>query len=81
MLDAPVSDWMEWQASYVCGAILMPVSPLRDAVRKSLGGHDASAAMATDSDLGRGIRARIAEDFDVSADAAQVRLVRLGILN
>src|SRR6266487_1757542 len=23
MLDAPQSDWMEWQAGYICGALLM----------------------------------------------------------
>jgi Zn-dependent peptidase ImmA (M78 family) len=24
MIDAKQTDWMEWQAGYICGAILMP---------------------------------------------------------
>ena len=29
IIDAPFSDWMEWQASYTCGAFLMPVSSVK----------------------------------------------------
>ncbi len=34
MVNAAETDWMEWQAGYVCGAILMPSSPLIETVRK-----------------------------------------------
>lgn len=29
ILDAPQSDWMEWQAGYISGALLMPATPVR----------------------------------------------------
>jgi IrrE N-terminal-like domain len=29
ILDARSNDWMEWQAGYICGALLMPISLLR----------------------------------------------------
>jgi Zn-dependent peptidase ImmA (M78 family) len=29
ILDAKETDWMEWQAGYVSGAILMPIGPIR----------------------------------------------------
>jgi hypothetical protein len=32
IIDARKTDWMEWQAGYVCGAFLMPISLLRAAV-------------------------------------------------
>ena len=30
ILDAAQTDWMEWQAGYVCGALLMPASKVRE---------------------------------------------------
>ena len=32
-IDAPSSDWMEWQAGYACGALLMPRTELVRVVR------------------------------------------------
>ena len=29
ILDAQQSDWMEWQAGYISGALLMPATPVR----------------------------------------------------
>jgi hypothetical protein len=34
IIGAPERDWMEWQAGYACGAILMPVGALFDAVKR-----------------------------------------------
>src|SRR5713101_8560242 len=33
ILNAAETDWMEWQAGYVCGAILMPVGALLETVK------------------------------------------------
>ena len=30
ILDAAQTDWMQWQAGYVCGALLMPASKVRE---------------------------------------------------
>lgn len=60
-------DWMEWQAGYISGAILMPESALR------------TAARGVDGDSAAVLRA-VVERFQVSRDAAQVRLSKLGLL-
>ena len=68
---------MEWQASYVCGAILMPLSLLRALVPSNV---LESGPLLIDTDSTRDLIARVAASFDVSPDAAQVRLARLNIL-
>ena len=75
MFDAPFSDWMEWQAGYVGGAILMPASFVRSLVRRNTVG----SSVSTDPSLISNLTSRIAEAFDISAEAARVRLTRLGI--
>ena len=36
IINARKTDWMEWQAGYVCGALLMPISDLRRVVSGSV---------------------------------------------
>jgi hypothetical protein len=78
MLDAPLTDWMEWQASYAAGAILMPATALRGLVSKSAVGCDSCVPVSSLSETSRMVSS-IAATFDVSEDAARVRLTRLGI--
>jgi Zn-dependent peptidase ImmA (M78 family) len=80
MLDAPISDWMEWQASYIGGALLMPVSLLRKLVREKMNKWGACNRILSDLDRARELINGVAEAFDVSADAARVRLFKLGFL-
>jgi hypothetical protein len=80
ILDAPVSDWMEWQAGYICGAVLMPHSLVWDLVRKSLPEQDGHHWCSYDTEKARELITRAAEKFDVSAEAARVRLLKLGFL-
>lgn len=80
MVDAPKVDWMEWQASHVCGALLMPVSAVRRLlapVHERLGSSE--PVRATDAP-GQEMIQVIVEGFQVSRDAARVRLARLGYL-
>ncbi len=78
ILDAPLTDWMEWQASYAAGAILMPETALRGLVSRRTGERDTSNPASSFSE-DSGMVASIAETFDVSEDAARVRLTKLGI--
>jgi hypothetical protein len=39
ILDAAQTDWMEWQAGYVCGALLMPASKVRELAGAYLESH------------------------------------------
>lgn len=77
MLDAPISDWMEWQAGYVCGSILMPVSYVKKAVGDFIIENNASGVSGEASKEGMILIATIAEVFDVSPEAARVRLLKL----
>jgi hypothetical protein len=42
-------DWMEWQAGYVSGALLMPISQLRDVASAHLGEHQLRAPIGATS--------------------------------
>jgi hypothetical protein len=80
ILDAPVWDWMEWQASYVGGAILMPLSALRNVVRDKVKSWDGQGELPADSEREQELITVVAEKFDVSGDAVKVRLSKLGYL-
>jgi len=74
-------DWMEWQAGYACGAILMPAAALTDAVRRFREENDVLYSnLVLESDIGRQLIAFIASTFQASKDAARVRLLKKGVL-
>jgi Zn-dependent peptidase ImmA (M78 family) len=78
MLEAPQVDWMEWQAGYACGAFLMPLSALELAVRTVLNGAGRHGPVAQGTPLARDLIAAVRDGFEVSAEAARVRLERQG---
>jgi hypothetical protein len=80
ILDAPFSDWMEWQASYACGAFLMPRSAVRHITGEFLKNSDSRGWLPEDSDDAIELTDLIANAFNVSHDAARVRLQKLGYL-
>ena len=68
-----MSDWMEWQANYAAGALLIPIG----ALAQPAGPHAAAWAQSA---AGRERVRRVQRTFDVSAQAASVRLFQLGYL-
>src|SRR5581483_8263475 len=80
ILDAAPVDWMEWQAGYACGALLMPVSEAKHAIRDFFESNDLFAPIEADSAPAGKLRGIIARLFDVSDDAARIRLLKLGAL-
>ncbi len=68
-------DWMEWQANYACGALLMPRTAVQQALVPITERHDAPSPMA--GGLGRAIDI-VQGHFLVSDAAALVRLRQLG---
>jgi hypothetical protein len=66
MIDAPADDWMEWQAAYAGGALLMPAGALKD--------YAGRVGEKTEPDL----VTAVAQKFDVSLGAAVARLTQLG---
>lgn len=78
ILDAPSVDWMEWQAGYASGAFLMPIAPVGRLVRKVLvDPGPPSGPVPVDSPSGQALIREVQQGFQVSADAARVRLLKL----
>ncbi len=78
---APQSDWMEWQAGYAGGALLMPVTHFQGLVADSLGEWGLDRRLEADTDHHKKLIGRIAEAFAVSKDAAKTRLHKLGYVS
>jgi hypothetical protein len=80
MITAKPTDWMEWQAGYACGAILMPASRVKAVADDYRTGADIYGPVPAATDHGRAMIERLVENFQVSRDAARVRLSVLGVL-
>jgi len=77
---APRSDRIEWQAGYICGALLMPkrrVDLLVDRFRSTC---STSPVLVAGSAEAEELVERVAIGFRVSRRAARVRLRRLGVV-
>lgn len=81
MVDAAYSDWMEWQAGHVCGAVLMPAGAVRGLVRSHFPDAVNSGSTASGSAAGTAMISAISESFQVSLEAGRIRLIRLKVLN
>ena len=81
IVTAPDNDWMEWQAGYVCGALLMPRSELMLLANEIALRGNAKLPIRFDSDIGLEIIARTIRLCVVSEQAARVRLARLTVLS
>lgn len=80
ILNAPQSDWMEWQAGYVSGAILMPVSAVRKLVEEYCAPRGILGAVDLQSEHALILIHSVKDEFQVSEEAARVRLRVLNFL-
>ena len=78
VVSAPEGDWMEWQAGYGGGALLMPLTPLREVVESALYRWRDGRMVRAGTDRHSELVERVAAAFGVSKDAAGVRLMKLG---
>jgi Zn-dependent peptidase ImmA (M78 family) len=78
MVDAPMSDWMEWQACYFSGALLMPKRAMIELAKEH--GNGISGAPRYRSDKGANLVSAAMDRFVVSHEAARVRLSVLRLL-
>jgi hypothetical protein len=74
-------DWMEWQAGYICCALLIPRSRAALSVTAFCAERDLHTPLARAKVEGRLLIARTSVLFNVSLAAAEVRLGQLGYLN
>jgi hypothetical protein len=81
IVGAPERDWMEWQAGYACGAILMPVGAFFEAVQRFRAENNLLYSnLSLHSEHGQALITAVAAGFQTSWDAARVRLLKKGIL-
>jgi Zn-dependent peptidase ImmA (M78 family) len=80
IIDARNADWMEWQAGYVSGALLMPISLIRKTAGTFQEQHAIFGPVANATAEAAALIERIRSTFQVSADAARVRLTKLELL-
>lgn len=80
MIDAAQTDWMEWQAGYICGAILMPKTSVVRICRGYAEAHGLYGAVSLQTTHGHALLAEVVKTFSVSDDAARVRLLKLALL-
>ncbi|MGI8838830.1 MAG: ImmA/IrrE family metallo-endopeptidase [Pyrinomonadaceae bacterium] len=79
VLNAGKNDWMEWQAGYGCAAILMPVRALTAQVKSFLLSNGIlRTPIETDSVEGRMLIQKVMAKFQVSRQAATIRLLQHG---
>jgi hypothetical protein len=81
MLRAPKSDWAEWQAGYVSGALLMPISALHEVIRRVIEREPRlRGPFLVFSPTGQRLVWAVMAAFAVSEEAARVRLLQCGVL-
>jgi IrrE N-terminal-like domain len=81
ILNANQYDWMEWQAGYICGAILMPMTQVTRIAATYQEKHGVFGAVLHSSPHGLALIEETKAAFEVSADAARVRLTKLSVLS
>ena len=81
MLPLADRDWMEWQAGFVCGALLMPKDPLILAVRRFRHERDLDHVALSDHSFdGAVLIDEIVKQFQTSWEAARIRLLQQRVL-
>ena len=78
--DAPQSDWMEWQAGYISGALLMPATPVRRLVSDYCGPRELHGDIHVSTEHAARLIQMVMEQFAVSEEAARIRLLKLNLI-
>lgn len=73
-------DWMEWQASYAAGAILMPSAQLRAVLDEESARLGVVGVLQHDDVRSYLLANTVCAAFDVSGEAARVRLLQKGYI-
>lgn len=80
ILNAPQSDWMEWQAGYISGALLMPATAARRLVSDYCSPRELHGDIYIGSDHATILTQMLMERFAVSEEAARIRLLKLNLI-
>ena len=77
VVASPQTDWMEWQAGYAGGALLMPIAPLAAIVQAALDEWDIAKHVRQGDRRHSELVESVSQAFAVSKAAANVRLSKL----
>jgi len=80
IINARQVDWLEWQAGYASGAILMPKSAILKVVEGYRRSRGVVGTITPQQEAGADLISLVQTRFEVSADAARVRLTKLNVL-
>lgn len=80
ILDAPQSDWMEWQAGYISGALLMPATPVRRLVSDYCRPRELHGDIHVSTEHAAQLIELVMTQFAVSEEAARIRLLKLNLI-
>jgi len=80
IINARDVDWLEWQAGYASGAFLMPLSSIKEIVHQINNDTNTYGKVSAASEIGRKMIAKVQSMFEVSEDAARVRLLKLDFI-
>ena len=77
--NATQTDWMEWQAGYACGALLMPASHVRSLVGLYKEKHSLFGPVGYTNKHGEMLISVVQTTYQVSVAAARIRLLKLNV--
>lgn len=80
IVGAGQSDWIEWQAGYVCGALLMPKTHVIASANRFCDRYRAHGRIVAGTGWVDQLAEFVARDFQVSKDAARIRIVQIGLV-
>lgn len=80
IIGAGASDWLEWQAGYASGAFLMPISAVKRIAGETVEEFNIYGVIPPNSPARVKLTERLQRAFQVSREAAHVRLIQLGLL-
>lgn len=81
LIEAPLTDWMEWQAGYISGSLLMPCSHIKSLAAEFFERQKLLRPLALNSAHVSALIDLVKGSFRVSAEAARVRLLQLDFLS
>jgi hypothetical protein len=81
MLTAGKLDWMEWQAGYSCGALLMPITQLQRVVGAYQEANALFGPLPERTVHAAAVLRLLRQEFQVSEDCARVRLRQTSLLH
>jgi hypothetical protein len=81
ILNARQTDWMEWQAGYISGAILMPAVSIRALVKEYCEPNGLFGPVNIATEHAQCLIQSVKVEYQVSEEAARIRLQALRLLS